>query len=321
MSYYSLLGLVRDPFVTTPDPDLFFRCPRQMDHLDRLEIAVRLRRGLSVVLGPVGTGKSTLSRQLMRALADNPEFDVHLLLDPYFESEKEFLLWLNHEFDISDDLVTDSVWRLKDNLKNKLYETGVEQGRIVCLIVDEGQKITPTCLEILRELLNYETNDSKLLQIVLFAQEEFEEHLRLMHNLADRVYQTLRLGNFNFAETRGLIRTRLELCKGEGMLRPLFTPLAYWAVFLATKGYPRQVIQLCHKAMLATIADSRQRADWGTIWACTNQGRSPLARYGIDLMLLTVAGVLAGYLLFAMPELRDAVFRFLGLNSLSPPHG
>ncbi|GAB6036588.1 hypothetical protein JCM15519_11470 [Fundidesulfovibrio butyratiphilus] len=321
MSYYSLLGLVRDPFVTTPDPDLFFHCPRQMDHLDRLEIAVRLRRGLNVVLGPVGTGKSTLSRQLMRALGDNPEFDTHLLLDPYFESEKEFLLWLNHEFDIPEELVTDSAWRLKDNLKNKLYETGVEQGRIVCLIVDEGQKITPTCLEILRELLNYETNDSKLLQIVLFAQEEFEEHLRLMHNLADRVYQTLRLGNFNFTETKDLIRTRLELCKGEGTLRPLFTPPAFLAVYLATKGYPRQVIQLCHKAMLAAIANSRQKADWGMVWACTDAGRSPLARHGIDLLLLSLMGVAAGYALFTMPELLDTLLRLLGLNALLSPHG
>lgn len=314
MNYYSLLGLNRDPFVTTPDPDIFFQCPRQIDLLDRLEIGVRLKRGLSVVLGPVGTGKSTLSRQLMRVLSSSSDFVVHLLLDPYFESEKEFLVWLNQEFEIPPELFSESLWKLKDNLKNKLFEAGVEQGKTVCLIVDEGQKMTQACLEVLRELLNYETNNFKLLQIVIFGQEELKENLRAMPNVADRVYQTLSLGPFSFKETVGLVRTRMELCKGESGVPPLFTFPAFLAIFLATRGYPRQIIQLCHKVMLAVIARGRPKAGWGLAWSCTDRGVSPLVRYKVDLALLFLSGLAAGCLLGGIEPVRALLLRALGYS-------
>lgn len=321
MSYYSLLGLIRDPFVTTPDPDLFFRCPKQLDNLERLEIGVRLRRGLSVVLGPVGTGKSTLSRQLMRTMSGNAEFVTHLMLDPFFETEKEMLAWLNREFEIQDELITDSVWQLKDNLKNKLYALGVEQGRIVCLIVDEGQKITRECLEVLRELLNYETNDFKLLQIVIFAQEEFEPTLDSMPNLSDRIYQRLRLGAFSFGETQQLVRTRLNLCKGDGPLKPLFTPLGFLAVYLATEGYPRKIVQLCHKVMLAVIGQGKSKAGWDLVWENADNALSPLVRYRADLMLLGLLGLAAGYAVAWLPPVREWLAGLVNALAAAPPAG
>jgi general secretion pathway protein A len=321
MSYYSLLGLIRDPFVTTPDPDLFFRCPNQLGNLERLEIGVRLRRGLSVVLGPVGTGKSTLSRQLMRMLSENPEFVTILMLDPLFETEKEMLAWLNREFEIPAGLVTDSIWQLKDNLKNKLYSLGVEQSKTVCLIVDEGQKITKECLEVLRELLNYETNDFKLLQIVLFAQEEFEPTLGAMPNLSDRIYQRLRLGFFSFTETREMIRTRMEMCKADGPLQPLFTPLGYLAVYLATGGYPRKVIQLCHKVMLAAVGLGRNKAGWDLVLDNADKEASALLRFRADLALLGLLGLAGGYLIAWLPPVRSWLAGIVDALGGLPPLG
>jgi len=71
-----------------------------------------------------------------------------------------------------------SEWQLKENIKNYLFKKGIDEGKIVVLIVDEGQKLPSFCLEILREFLNYETNEYKLLQIVVFAQGEFEQILK-----------------------------------------------------------------------------------------------------------------------------------------------
>lgn len=305
MSYYSILGLVRDPFVATPDPDLFFRCPHQIDNLERLEISVRLRRGLNVVLGPVGTGKSTLSRHFMRILADNPDFVTVLMLDPFFECERDFLVWLNREFEIPGASEATSIWQLKDNLKNKLYSLGVEQNKTVCLIVDEGQKITDQCMEVLRELLNYETNDYKLLQIVIFAQEEYEERLNAIPNLKDRVYETLYLRSFTFSETMRLITTRLDLCKGEGVSRPIFTFPGYLAVFMATRGFPRKIIQLCHKTILSVVAHEKSRATWNRVWANTERGCSPFSRHGLDLLIPGLASLGAGYLLGMLTPLKE----------------
>lgn len=75
-SYLELLNLTREPFSNSPDPDAYYRTPTHEDCLNRLEIAIRLRRGLNVVLGEVGTGKSTLCRCLLRSLNEQSGIDV-----------------------------------------------------------------------------------------------------------------------------------------------------------------------------------------------------------------------------------------------------
>jgi general secretion pathway protein A len=322
MSYYSIFGLVRDPFVNTPDPSLFFHCPKQVALLDQLEISVRLRRGLSVVIGPVGTGKTMLSRQLLQTLSADPLFDVHLLLDPFFEDEKEMMLWLNREFEIGRAQGESTPWQLKENIKNHLFDLGVNQKRIAVLLIDEGQKFTPACLEVLRELLNYETNDYKLLQIVIFAQEELKGILAGMRNLRDRVYQTLELTSFSFKETQGLINTRIALCKGEQGSEPFFSTSAIAAVHWASKGYPRQMVLLCHKAMLAALTRKDLKVDWGLVWSCTDKGASPIKRLRLDLALLFVLGLSAGYLMAEVAPVRDLVRHALEFLSAWPvTHG
>ncbi|WP_372434998.1 AAA family ATPase, partial [Nitratidesulfovibrio oxamicus] len=94
MNYLELLGLSREPFSTSPDPLSYYRAPGHELCLHRLEIAVRLRRGLNVVLGEVGTGKSTLCRCLLRAFDEQPEVTAHLILDPGFASAEAFALHL-----------------------------------------------------------------------------------------------------------------------------------------------------------------------------------------------------------------------------------
>ena len=90
-SYLELLNLTRAPFSNSPDPDAYSRTPTHEDCLNRLEIAIRLRRGLHVVLGEVGTGKSTLCRCLLRSLNEQSGIDVFLLLDAGFEDADEFV--------------------------------------------------------------------------------------------------------------------------------------------------------------------------------------------------------------------------------------
>ena len=88
MSYYKLLGLEREPFSTSPDPDFFFLSPAHRAALYRLRISVRLQRRLSLVLGDVGTGKTTLSRRLAQLLPQDGPIDFHVILNPYFSSDR-----------------------------------------------------------------------------------------------------------------------------------------------------------------------------------------------------------------------------------------
>ena len=90
MSYYRVLGLEREPFSTSPDPAFFYQTERHRAALANLVIEFRLRRGLSVVLGDVGTGKTTLGRKLIQMLKDREGFLFHMVLDPTYPSEDLF---------------------------------------------------------------------------------------------------------------------------------------------------------------------------------------------------------------------------------------
>ena len=187
MDYFRILNLKKEPFSNSPEPEFFFQSVKHLGCLQKVELAVRLRRGLSVVVGDVGTGKTTLCRQLILKFAsseeDRNQIETHLLLDPSFTNPLEFLSTVAMTFGVSDTGSNVSEWQLKENIKNYLFSKGVDEGKIVVLIIDEGQKLPDFCLEILREFLNYETNEFKLLQIVIFAQREFEQIFKRHKNL------------------------------------------------------------------------------------------------------------------------------------------
>ena len=269
MRYFELLNLRREPFSNSPDPDLFYRTKQHRECLQALEIAIRLKRGLSVVTGHVGTGKTTLCRQLLRVLGERQGVVTHLILDPSFSDAREFLIHLNGFFGVDGQSAREaSDWQLRENIKNALLRQAVEEDHLVVLIVDEGQKMSLECLEILRELLNFETNEHKLLQMVIFGQLEFEPILEAKANLADRVNLRFRIGPLDFQDTRELILARLAMCSKDITPEGLFSFWAFLGVYLATDGFPRQIVQLCHQALLAVIIKEKPRVTWGVVRSC-----------------------------------------------------
>lgn len=274
MSYHLALGLLREPFSNSPDPDLLYRAKSHLECLQHMEIAVRLRRGLNVVLGEVGTGKTTLGRELVRILGADPDIEVHFLDDPYHATSVEFLLALCRLFGIETGPLGRDAGPLKDALKSELLKRSADGRRIVALIVDEGQKITPQCLELLRELLNFETNTHKLLQIVMFAQTEFEDMLAARPNLEDRVNFRYRLLPLDRKQTRRMIETRLTLCSPEGVAPKIFTSLAMRRIHRLTHGYPRKIVRLCHLSMLLAVGYGKKRIGWGLVGRASRQSLS-----------------------------------------------
>lgn len=302
MNYYAPLGLAREPFSNSPDPNFLYDSVQHASCLQQLEISVRLRRGLCVVTGEIGTGKTTLCRRFVRHLAQSPEVAVNLLLDPFFPSAEAFLRVLFGFFTGREAAPGLDVWRLKEGIKKALFRLGVREGRLPVLIIDEGQKLTAECLELLRELLNYETNAQKLLQIVVFAQREIEPVLEEMRNLLDRVNCYHRLRPLDFSETRAMIRFRLtEAAADKGAPPDLFSDLACWAVHRASGGYPRRIVRLCHKVVLELLIRRKSRASWRLVRACVGQERRQVRRafshavIALSVFFLACAGVWAMY--------------------------
>ena len=257
MEYFNVVNLDREPFSNSPDPDFFFESTQHLECLQKLELALRLRRGLNVVIGDVGTGKTTICRQLIRRFAEVEEFETHLILDPDFSSSTEFLSTTIKMLTGKKPPARSRDWQLKEIIKKYLFRRGVDGNKTVILIIDEGQKIPLFCLELLREFLNYETNENKLLQIVIFAQIEFEETLKNYTNFADRINLYHYLKPMNFADTRAMIRYRLEKSSKNHRAYTFFSFPALLAIFLSSKGYPRKIINLCHRCILTMIIQNR----------------------------------------------------------------
>jgi len=268
MEYYKLLQLEREPFSNSPDPDYFFQSEQHLGCLQKLELALRLKRGLNVVLGDIGTGKTTLCRQLIRNFAVDDGFESHLILDPAFDTPLAFLRTLYELF--YDRAPKDHLAEgdLKEAIQQHLFTKGVDENKTIALIIDEGQKITNPCVEILRELLNYETNTFKLLQIVIFAQLEFEEIMTAHANFADRINLLHHLAPMNFKDTRRMVQHRIKLSSTGTKPKQLFTLPAMWAIYRSSKGYPRKIIHLCHQSMLAMLIQNKSRAGWAIILSC-----------------------------------------------------
>ena len=265
MSYYSILGLEKEPFSTSPDPDFFYKSNEHHAALMRLLIEIRLRRGLSVILGDVGTGKTTLSRKLFQMLKERPDISFAMIMDPTPNSEELFLESLVRVFDIQNEFSADStILDYKEGIKKYLYQKGIEENKIVVLVVDEAQKLNAQSLETLRVLLNYETNEFKLLQLVLFGQMELLPRIKEIKNFVDRIVLKYVLNPLDEKETKDMIEFRLKQAGFDSSLR-LFTDEAITEVHRFSQGYPRKINFICHNALRALIAENKTVIEPGLI--------------------------------------------------------
>jgi general secretion pathway protein A len=250
MSYYKIFGLEKEPFSTSPDPDFLYHAQGHNTALKRLEIAIRLHRGLSVILGDVGTGKTTLARKLLQVFQDENDFIFHMILDPGFKSEFQFLLYLVKIFNIMP--ICKSTLDFKEAIERYLFQKGVEENKTIVLIIDEGQKINLENLEVLRTLLNFETNESKLLQLVILAQVELLPRIKRINNFMERIALKYTLNPLDENETKEMIEFRLRQA-GYSHQGPLFSAEAIKLIYQNTLGLPRRIAKICHEALLTAV--------------------------------------------------------------------
>lgn len=250
--YQNFYGFTEMPFNITPDPKFLYLSPTHQEALQHLKFGVEQRKGFIVVVGEVGCGKTTLCRRFLNEL-DGSRFDTALIVNPRV-NENQMLRAILHE--LGEKEVSDDPHNLVLQMQRVLLSR-IEKGRDIVLIIDEAQNLSFEVLEQIRLLSNLETDQQKLLQIVLMGQPELKDILRRdeLRQLRQRILVHCELRPLTRQDLSHYIHHRLSRAGGNG--RPQFSPWALWFVHRFSRGIPRIVNNLCDKALLsAYIRDS-----------------------------------------------------------------
>jgi general secretion pathway protein A len=243
--YKNFFGLREHPFTINPDPRFLHRTPRIQEALNQLIYGIQNRKGLLLLTGEVGTGKTTLINHLLDWLRER-QTPTAFIFNSHLKSSHLFDFILN-DFGISTDyhLVSNMLLDLNQWLLKRFHA-----GSTPVLIVDEAQGLSLKLLEEIRLLLNLETTSEKLLQIVLVGQPELEEKLKRpeMRQLRQRIALRCNTAPLTFEESRGYIADRLRIA---GSTRePIFESDAVGALYYYSRGIPRVMNLLCEHALI-----------------------------------------------------------------------
>ena len=247
-------GLREAPFGITPDASFAYDCKAHQEAFNVLMVALRTGEGFIKITGEVGTGKTMLCRRVLAALGD--EYVVCYLPNPLLEP-RGLLVALGRELGLQVSAREDP-HQLLATLNGALVRL-MQRGMRAVVLIDEAQAMPLATLETLRLLSNLETDKSKLLQVVLVGQPELDRNLEnpLVRQLRQRIGFHYVIDRLARRELGQYIRHRLQVA---GCARPpVFSAAALWFLYRASRGVPRLVNILVHKALLLTYARGEGR--------------------------------------------------------------
>jgi type II secretory pathway predicted ATPase ExeA len=245
VSYLEYYQLREQPFSITVDPKFYYNSQQHDDALLRLMYAANERKGLAVLVGEVGAGKTTVARRLLDQL-DDTQFEAALLIIVHAAITSQWLL-KKIATQLGVERPAEDSPGILSQLSHRLVEL-FEEGKKVVVLIDEAQMLhSREIMEEFRGILNMEIDGQKLITFVLFGLPELDQTLALDGPLAQRVAIRYQLRAFADAITRDYITFRLKVA---GCERNPFTTGAIAAIHRVTGGTPRLINTLCDNALL-----------------------------------------------------------------------
>jgi type II secretory pathway predicted ATPase ExeA len=255
--YESFFGLLERPFDLTANPRFLFLTTGHREALSTLQYGITAQKGVTVLIGEAGTGKTTLVRAALESLRRTNSRAIYLN-NPTL-TRAEFVEFLAEQFGLSPD-GSRSKTRFLSELTHVLTDRQ-RHGSPTALIVDEAQSLPDELLEEIRLLSNIETTTEKLLPIVLVGQPELASRLNDVHlrQLKQRVALRCALHPLSLHETAAYVAKRLRIAGGDSAA--IFTREAIEAVYEASAGIPRTISVICDNALVSAFALDRRPVD------------------------------------------------------------
>ncbi len=223
-------GLNEHPFISNPDPRFLYFSSQVKEALAKCEFMARDRIGPIYMYGPIGSGKTSLVRRLQEKLSQDERYNVKLLISPNLKSSN-FEQYLIQQY---------------------------KEGKVPVLLVDEAQNMTRDTLKLIHYLLNFETNKTKLLQIVLVGQEELGARILQYRELASRMFP-IAMNAMSLDDLKEMISFRLTVAGHRGSLFEEKDE-AYKTLYTYTKGLPRDAIKVCFELLIELVAHGKKQA-------------------------------------------------------------
>src|SRR2546421_7349547 len=237
-------GLNEHPFITPPDPRFLYFSSQVKEALAKCEFMARDRVGPIYMYGPIGSGKTSLVRRLQEKLSQDERYHVKLLISPNLKSSNAFLRLILETFDVKTER---SYTASLNNFETFLIQH-YKDGKVPVLLIDEAQYMTRDTLKLIHYLLNFETNTTKLLQIVLVGQEELGTKIIHYRELASRMFP-IAMSAMSIDDLKDMITFRLTVAGYQGSLFDNDDE-AYTILYKYTKGLPRDAIKVCFELLI-----------------------------------------------------------------------
>jgi general secretion pathway protein A len=277
-SFVRFFGLRANPFNVNPDPGYLFLNRRTQGVLDDLAGGIEARKGLMVLTGDVGTGKTILLNSLMQGL-QRQKTPIAFVFNPGLQVRELFDLMLA-SFGVPARFATgaSALLRLHQWLLER-YRTGAN----AVLLIDEAQGLPAHVVEEIRMLLNQETPHEKLLQIILCGQPELDGLLGRaeMRQIRQRISVRCTVTALNLEDTQGYIQKRLQTAGAPSRNAAIFLPEAVEAVYFYSRGIPRVINLLCEHALMGAYGRQMRLVEAGLIDEAARQLQLEDAKAGV----------------------------------------
>lgn len=288
--YTKYFGFNEKPFTLTPNPRFIFLSKNHKEAFAHLLYGINNHYGFIELTGEVGTGKTTVLRTLLGQLQED-NYRTALIFSPCLTG-LELMRNINTEFGIcsnsnsSNELLTDL---------NRFLLMETAEGRTVILVIDEAQNLAPDVLEQVRLISNLETENDKLIQIILAGQPELETLLNRpdLRQLNQRIAVRYKLRSMSMNETSSYIRQRMEVAGETGGVT--FSDYAIKWVYFFTHGVPRMINILCDRTLLISYGNERRRITSGIVFQGIREIKRPQRRKLIWVLAGIISILVAEY--------------------------